>query len=653
MANKFYITTAIDYVNAKPHIGHAYEKTLADAIARWNRLQNKEVFFLTGVDENAQKNVQAAEKAEIPTKEFIDKNANFFIELCQKLNISYDDFIRTTSKQHAEVVQKIVKKLIEKEDIYKGKYTGLYCIGCETYYTEKDLVDGKCLEHKVEPEKRTEEAYLFKLSKYENQLLKIIPQYVIPKGKAKEVMTRIKEEGLNDICISRKGAKWGIDFPNDKDYKIWVWIDALINYISGLKENEKKFWPADLHVIGKGINWFHSVIWPSLLISANYQLPKKLLVHGYLNLSGQKVSKSLGNVIDPIDLLNKYGTDSVRYSFLRCSVFDDTEYSEELLIKRHNTELANKLGNLVSRVSALAETYGLEKTKVLDSKQLINKAEKHFDNLELDKALSEIFTFIDHINEYIQEKKPWETKDKKVLYQLANAIKDIAILLSPFMPETCKKISNVFNFDLSLKTLKKPLKISKIKKSNILFKKIETEDNDEKNKENSGNYDANSSKFSNGQSSRTKFLNASRIKSRILDVLKTSNTINRIAHKEKINKSSKIEGIMSVINFKDWEKIELRVGKIEKVEDIEGADKLYNLTINIGNEKRTICAGLKKYYEKDELEGKMCVVFVNLAPRMMKGIESQGMLLAAVSDDESKVVLLSPEKNIKEGSRIR
>lgn len=473
MANKFYITTAIDYVNACPHIGHAFEKIIADAIARWHSLNGEEVFFLTGVDENAQKNVQAAEKAGIPVKEFIDKNTSFFIELCRKLNLSHNAFIRTTDKQHSIVVQNILKKIIDRREIYRDTYLGLYCIGCEAYYTEKDLINGKCPEHDKEPELRKEEAYFFKLSKYKNQLLKIIPKYVIPKSRANEIVKRIREDGLNDICISRKGVKWGIDFPNDPSFKVWVWIDALINYISGLKDKEKEYWPAQVHIIGKGINWFHSVIWPALLLSAGYELPEKLLVHGYINIGGRKASKSIGNTIDPLELLNKYPADSVRYSLLKNSVFEDSDYSEELLITRHNNELANKLGNLVSRVSALAEKYGLEKTFPLTTSSLIKKLNSYLAKYELDKALKEIFVFIDFCNTYIQNKKPWETQDKKILYQLANAIKDIAILLSPFLPETAEKIAKIFNFEISLVSLNSHLKDSnKIKKSPILFNKI-------------------------------------------------------------------------------------------------------------------------------------------------------------------------------------
>lgn len=476
---KFYITTAIDYVNASPHVGHAFEKTLADAISRWHRLKGEDVFFLTGVDENAQKNIQAAEKAKVPVREFIDKNSSLFLELCKKLNISYDDFIRTSAKEHSVAVQKIVKKIIENKDIYKAEYKGYYCIGCEAYKTEKDLVDGKCPEHNKEPEFRKEKAYFFKLSRYRKDLLKIIPKYVIPEARKNEIIARVKE-GLDDLCISREGALIGIDFPDDKKFKIYVWIDALINYISGLKDNEKKYWPADVHVIGKGINWFHSVIWPALLLSAGYKLPNRLLVHGYLNLGGEKISKSSGNVISPLELLKKYSCDSVRYSLLRCSVFEDSEYNEEILKERHNNELANKLGNLISRTAGLCkESIPKGKTdeeleKKLKLKEIIN----HLDNFETDKALSEIFAFIDKCNQYVAEKEPWKLQGAKkdnVLYTLADSIRIISILLSVFLPDTSKKINSQFGFKQgTIKDCKFGLaKTGKIKKAEILFEKIE------------------------------------------------------------------------------------------------------------------------------------------------------------------------------------
>lgn len=599
MKKKFYITTAIDYVNAKPHIGHAFEKVLADALARWHRLRGEKVFFLTGVDENAQKNVEAAQNAGIPTKEFIDRNTGFFIELCKKLNISYDYFIRTTAKEHTIVVQKIVKKIIDNGDIYKGEYKGLYCTGCETYYTEKDLKDGKCPEHNREPEERTEEAYFFKLSKYKKQLLKLIPEYVVPESKSNEVTARISEE-LNDVCISRKGARWGIDFPDDKDFKIWVWIDALINYVSGADGN----WPADVHVIGKGINWFHSVIWPAILISAGYKLPEKLLVHGYLNLGGQKMSKSLGNIIDPIELVNKYGADSVRCSLLRCSVFEDSDYSEKILIKRNN-ELADKLGNLVSRVSALAEKYGIKKTENKLLKKLkLKEIEKLIDNYELDKALNEIFAFVDACNEYVQKNELWKSGDRKKLFELGDSIKAIGILLFPFIPETSEKIAKQFGFKIDWKEIKKPLKVEKIKKAEILFVKIQEE------------------------------------------LTQT---------KQNINKAENIEGVMTTgtINFAEWEKLDLRVAQIKKIDDIEGADKLYKLEIDVGElGMRVIVAGIKKYYTKEKLKNKKIIVVANLESRTLKGIESRGMLLAAGSEKTSKCVLLTSDADIENGSRV-
>ncbi|MBU3923492.1 MAG: methionine--tRNA ligase, partial [Nanoarchaeota archaeon] len=451
--NKFYITTAIDYVNAPPHIGHAFEKVLADALARYHRNKGDKTFYLTGTDENAQKNAEAAKEAGIPTQKFVDQNSKIFIKLCKTLNLSNDSFIRTTESHHKKIAQEIFQKVYDKGDIYKGNYEGLYCQGCEEFKTEKDLVDGKCPEHNKAPQLISEPAYFFKLSKYKTELEKFIPNYIVPKSKAKEILSRLKEQGLKDLCVSRTNLDWGIDSPIDKDYKIYVWFDALINYISGAKDN----WPADVHVVGKGINWFHSVIWPAMLMSAGIELPKKLLVHGYLTFNGKKISKSLGNTIDPRELAKKYPIDSIRYNLLRGSTFEDFDFSEKELVDRHNNELANKLGNLVSRTSALAEKYGIEKTpNILLKKLNTKKIDEHFNNLEPDKALSEIFAFIDACNEFVQSKKPWETHDKKVLYQLVEAIREIAKLLEPFIPESAQKIQKIFNTD-------------KIKKAPILF----------------------------------------------------------------------------------------------------------------------------------------------------------------------------------------
>ena len=466
---KFYITTAIDYVNASPHIGHAFEKVIADAIARWHKLLGKNVWFLTGTDENAQKNVEAAKRAGIDTQKFVDKNSKIFLELCGKLNISYNRFIRTTELPHIKKSQEIFRKVYEKGDIYKGKYEGNYCVGCESFKTEKDLVDGKCLIHNKQTEWLSEDTYFFRLSKYKNEIIKFVNNYIIPEIRKKEILSRLNEEELKDLSVSRENLEWGIDNPIDNKFKIYVWIDALTNYITGSNGN----WPADVHVIGKDINWFHSVIWPGILISAGYKLPKKLLVHAFLNLKGSKISKSFGNTINPLSLISKYGSDSVRYSLLKCSIFEDSDYSEDILTIRNNEELANKLGNLVSRVSALAEKYGIQKTQNKLLKKLkLSKFKNLVNNFELDKALNEIFAFIDDCNEYVQSKRPWESKDKKVLYELVDSIKTIAVLLWPFIPSASEKISSHFGFEISYNNIKKPFGVKKIKKSEILFRKV-------------------------------------------------------------------------------------------------------------------------------------------------------------------------------------
>jgi methionyl-tRNA synthetase len=467
MVETFYITTAIDYVNARPHVGHAFEKVVADALARWHILHGEKVWFLTGTDENAQKNVEAAQKAKKDTKKFVDENSKIFVDLCKELDIGNSRFIRTTEKEHAKKAQEIFTTAYAKGDIYKGNYEGLYCTGCEAFKTEKELVDGTCVEHHIAPTLVSEEAYFFTLSKYASQIKKFVTKSVVSESRKREILKRLDEEGVKDISISRKGLHWGIPVPHDKDHTLYVWFDALINYVTGANGH----WPADVHVIGKGINWFHSVIWPGILVSAGLALPKKILVHGYLNLGGSKISKSSGNVLDPIKLAKRFGSDSVRYSLLRCSVFDDSDYSEDILIKRHNTELLQKFGNLVSRVFSLAEKYGIEKTKnTLITKLHRKDVEKAFGRYELDKALHLLFSFVDECNVYVQEKKPWETHDTKVLYELVDSIKVLAIILWPFIPRSCEKIAEELGFTISYKNIAKPLVPKKIKKI-LLFER--------------------------------------------------------------------------------------------------------------------------------------------------------------------------------------
>jgi len=465
MTKKFYVTTAIDYPSANPHIGHAYQKIVADVLFRWHKLLGEDVWFLTGTDEHGKKIQESAEKKGKSPKEFVDELSEKFKEAWKSLNIIPSRFIRTTDEDHEKLVQEVIKKCDKKGDIYKGEYEGYYCVNCERYITEKDLVNGECPYHpgkKIELLK--EESYFFKLSKYQKFLLDLYkkhPEFILPKERRNEIISRVKE-GLNDLSISRTSFDWGIPFPLDKKHIVYVWFDALFNYISGAGKNNK-YWPANVHLLGKDNSWFHCVYWPAFLKSAGYELPKTVFVHGFLTFNKQKISKSLGNTISPQVLVEKYGADTIRYFVCRQFPFaegKDGDFSEKALIQRHNDELANKLGNLISRVASLIEKYGIEKTEnKLIKKLKLEKIKKFFENYELDKVLNEIFAFIDICNEYIQNKKPWETKDKKVLYELKESILKIAELLSPFIPETSEKITKQFS-------------AKNITKREILFKKI-------------------------------------------------------------------------------------------------------------------------------------------------------------------------------------
>ncbi len=463
---KFYITTAIDYVNAEPHIGHAYQKIIADVLARWHRLKGEEVFFLTGTDEHGKKIQESAEKAGKKPKEFVDEMSKKFKEAWKLLNIGYDRFIRTTDKDHEKIVQEIIEKTNKAGDIYLGKYQGWYCVGCEAYYNEREAPDLKCPIHKKPLVKMNEESYFFRLSKYQKFLLKLYkesPEFILPKERKNEIINRVKK-GLNDLSISRTSFNWGIPFPLNKKHIVYVWYDALLNYYSATRQKGKeKYWPANVHVLGKDNSWFHAVYWPAMLKSVNIKLPKTIFVHGFLTFNGQKISKSLGNSISIKSLVEKYSADTIRYFVCRQFAFaegNDGDFSEQALIQRYNDELANKLGNLVSRVSGLIERNGVEKTSNNLIKK-INKKEidKLMESFQVDKALNEIFAFIDLCNEYVQEKKPWETKDKKILFELKESILEIARLLKPFIPESAEKIIKQFS-------------AKNIKKQEVLFKKI-------------------------------------------------------------------------------------------------------------------------------------------------------------------------------------
>ena len=485
MAKKFYITTPIYYANGPAHLGGAYTTIAADVLARYYRLKDYDVFFLTGTDEHGQKIQEAAEKAGLKPKAFVDKIVKEWKKTFKLLNVSNDHFIRTTDKEHEEEVKKLLQTLYDKDLIYKGIYESYYCVGCEQYLTKSDLVDGKCTLHKRVPELKKEEAYLFRLSKFENQLLKLIKteKYcILPKIRRKEIINFI-ENGLEDVSISRLKEKvsWGVELPFDKKHCAWVWPDAFWNYLTGLIEKNvfDKYWPPDTQLMARDILRVHATIWPALLLGAGYKLPKTLFIHGYFTVSGQKMSKSLGNVLDPVDLSNKYGTDAVRYFLMKNIPFGgDGDVSEEDLKSRLNNELANDLGNLVSRSTAMINKYFQGKIPK-GKNQLkfdINKIEKLMEEKQIHMALSETWRYVQEINRYINKEKPWESNNKEeILYTVLDSLRIVTILLNPFIPETTEKISKQLNFEIkSLKDCKPNLlKQTKIKKGDILFKKID------------------------------------------------------------------------------------------------------------------------------------------------------------------------------------
>ncbi len=460
-APRFYITTAIDYPNSAPHLGHAYEKTVADCLARYHRLKGEDVFFLTGTDEHGKKIAQAAQKAGKKPKEFVDGQVESFKGLCSAWNISYDRFIRTTEPRHEDICREIFEKVQKKGDIYLGKYEGLYCTGCEAFYLEKDLSGGLCPVHKGPVEAVKEESYFFRMSKYQQHLLDFFesnPQFIYPVRRRQEIINRVKE-GLKDLSVSRTSFEWGIPLRHDAKHVIYVWFDALLNYLSGVdypSATFEKFWPADIHVIGKDILWFHAVIFPTMLFSAGLEPPKKIFVHGFINAaSGEKLSKTTGNMIDPIALSSQYGADAVRYYLLReIPLGEDGNFSVESLIERHNTELADDLGNLLNRTLSLSEkklgyTVPVAKTDEALAGQLnLGKINGFMGRLEPHAALQEIFSFVAACNKYVNEKKVWALEGKEAeqaLYSLLDSLRVIAILLSPFMPQTSQRICTQLN----------------------------------------------------------------------------------------------------------------------------------------------------------------------------------------------------------------
>ncbi len=647
MSKTYYLTTAIAYTSGKPHIGNTYEAILADSIVRFKRQQGYDVRFQTGTDEHGQKIEIKAAEAGVTPKEFVDKTAGVIKEIWDQMNTSYDRFIRTTDPDHEKQVQKIFKKLYDQGDIYKGYYEGMYCTPCESFFTESQLVDGKCPDCGREVTPAKEEAYFFRMSKYADRLIEHInthPEFIQPESRKNEMMNNFLLPGLQDLCVSRTSFKWGIPVDFDPDHVVYVWIDALSNYITGLGFDLdgnsdpmfEKYWPADLHLIGKDILRFHTIYWPIMLMALDLPLPKQVFGHPWLLQGDGKMSKSKGNVIYADDLASIFGVDAVRYFVLHEMPFEnDGTITWDLMVERMNSDLANTLGNLVNRTISMSNKYfggvvenkGVEGDVDADFKKVVLeapvKAAEKMDKLRVADAITEIFALFKRSNKYIDETMPWAlAKDEAqqdrlatVLYNLIEAINIGASLLEPFMPETSAKILAQINgapraFDDMTEFGKYQSGNKVVEKPEILFARMDQKEVMEKVKE-------------------------------IEEAQKAEVQGEKYPEVEK----------KPEITIDDFDKIQIQVGEVIKCEPVKKAKKLLVSQIKIGAETRQIVSGIAKYYKPEEMVGKKVAVITNLKPCKLCGVESQGMILAA-GDDEGNLSVVTVDKDIVAGSEI-
>ncbi|MBQ7962526.1 MAG: methionine--tRNA ligase [Clostridia bacterium] len=648
---KYYITTAIAYTSRKPHIGNSYEIVLTDAIARFKRLQGYDVFFLTGTDEHGQKIEEYAKAANVTPKEYVDKVAGEIKDICDLLNTTYDKFIRTTDDYHEKTVQKIFKKLYDQGDIYKSEYEGLYCTPCESFWTESQLVDGKCPDCGRDVKPAKEEAYFLKLSKYQKQLEEHIennPDFIYPESRKKEMLNNFIKPGLQDLCVSRTSFKWGVPVTFDDKHVIYVWIDALSNYITALgydpdgsSDLYKKYWPANVHIIGKDIIRFHTIYWPIMLMAMGEPLPAKVYGHPWLLFGEDKMSKSKGNVIYADELVARFGVDAVRYYLLsEMPHAQDGSISYDTMIERYNSDLANTLGNLVNRTVAMANKYfdgvlacntvaeELDDGFKADILSALPKMEKAFDDFRISDALDAVLTIAKRSNKYIDETAPWalakdEAKKDRlstVLYNLIESIRIIAVELSAFMPETSKAILGQINTDIdtyeSIKTFGAIPAGHKVGTASPLFARIDVEK-----------------------------LTAE-IQAEMEAKAKAAQKDNRRAEL-----TEELEGIAK-IGIDDFAKVDLRVAQITDCVPVKRAKKLLQLTLDDGTENpRTVASGIALYYKPEQLIGKKVIVVSNLKPAVLCGVESHGMILAADADENDVRVIFVDDLPV--GAKIR